>query len=187
MKTGNKLSINEKLNTAKKIKARIEEEQDWVKAISKKMGVPGKTELAYRALIAVLHSIRDKLDLQQVFQLSEYLPFSIHGIYFEGYDPENVNVILYNNQLLLSFRTRMGPGNGRYFENCLNRYGKNKINGEELIDTIREKLKTVKEVNPDIAFQAVMEVMYEKSLFEDTKVNNIINLLDLSADFQTAD
>ncbi len=185
MNIDNNLSLNEKSNTAKKIKEGIEEEQDWVKAIAKKMGMPDRTDLAYKALIAVLHSIRDRLDLQQVFQLSAYLPLSIRGIYFEGYDPENVKVIIYNNQLLMSFRSRMGPRNGMYFEDYLELYGKKKINGEELLETIREKLKTVKEVKADIAIQAVMEVMYEKIPFEDAKVNNVINLLDQNAEYQT--
>lgn len=185
MKIGNNLSRSEKLNTAKKIKAGIEEEQDWVKDIANRMGVPDRTDLAYRALIAVLHSIRDKLDLQQVFQLSAYLPLCIRGIYFEGYDPENVKVMIYNNQLLISFRSRMGPRNGMYFEDYLDRNGKNKINVEELLDTVREKLNAVESVDPDIAFQAVMEVMYEKIPSEDAKVNNIMNLLDLNTELQT--
>ena len=187
MKTGNNLSLNKKSNIAKNIKAGIKEEQEWVKTIAKKMGVPGRTDLAYRALIAVLHSVRDKLDLQQVFQLSAYLPLSIRGIYFEGYDPENVKVMIYNNQLLMSYRNRMGPRNSTYFESYLDRYGKEKINGEELTESIREKLKPVKAVNPDIAFQAVMEVVYDRIPFQDEKVNNIINLLDLNAEFQTVE
>ncbi len=185
MKTGNNFYKKEKSNIAKKMKAGIEEEQEWVIAIAKKMGVPGRIDLGYRALIAVLHSVRDKLNLQQVFQLSSYLPFSIRGIYFEGYDPENVKVMIFNNQLLLSYRSRMGPGNSIYFEKYLDRYGKNKINGEELLEIIRENLKEVKAVNPDIAFQAVIEVMFEKIPTEDAKVNNIINLLDMDAEFLT--
>lgn len=185
MKTANNLTLNEQLKTAKKIKAVIEEEQEWMIAIAEKMGVPGRTDLAYRALIAVLHSLRDKLNLQQVFQLSAFLPFSIRGIYFEGYDPDNVKVMIYNNQLLLSFRSRMGPQNGIYFENYLDRIGKNKINGEELLEIIRDKLNEVEAVNPDIAFHSVLDVMYEKIPFEDAKVNNIINLLDLNPKFLT--
>lgn len=182
MKIGNNLSLNKKSNASKKIKAGIEEELNWVKSIAKKMGLPSRTDLAYRALFIVLHSIRDKLNLQQVFQLSAYLPLSIRGIYFEGYDPENVNVMIYNKQLLLKFRSRMGPQNGVYFENYLDRFGKNKINGEELLEIIREKLRADTEINPEIAFQAVMDVMYEKIPFEDAKVSNIINLLDLDAE-----
>ena len=185
MKTGNYFYVNGKSKTAKKIKAGVEEEQEWVNMIAAKMGVPGRKDLAYGALIAVLHSIRDQLNLQQVFQLSAFLPLTIRGIYFEGYDPENVKVMIYNNQLLMSFRSRMGPWNGMYFEKYLDRYGKNVINGEELIETIREKLKEVKALSPDIAFQSVMEVIHEKIPFEDVKVDNLINLMDLNTEFQT--
>lgn len=79
----------------------------------------------------------------------------------------------------------MGPRNGMYFEDYLDQYGKNKINGEELLETIREKLKAVKEINPDIAFQAVLEVMYEKIPFEDVKVNTFVHLLDLHTEIQS--
>ncbi|MEX1011470.1 MAG: hypothetical protein WDZ29_05350 [Balneolaceae bacterium] len=151
--------------------------------IAKKLGNPGRTDLAYRALIAVLHSIRDSLNLQKVFQLSAFFPLSIRGIYFEGYDPENVKVIIYNNQLLMSFRKRMGPCNGSYFEKYLDQHGNEKIKSEELIETIREKLKPENGVNPDLAFQAVMQVMYEKIPFENAKVYNLKNLMDLNGEF----
>lgn len=181
----NDIVLNKKSKTVKNIKAGIEEEQNWVKEIATKMGIPGRTDLAYIALFAVLHSLRDKLDLQQIFQLSAHLPISIRGIYFEGYDPEKVKVIIYNNQLLMSYRNRMGPSNSRYFENYLNRNGTEKINGEELTESIREKLKPVKGINPDLAFQAVMEVLYDKIPFEDANVNNIKNLMDMNVEFQT--
>lgn len=184
MKTIKNLFLDKKYNGLDNIKAGMEEEQDWVKEIAIKMGTPDRTELAYKALIAVLHSVRDKLDLQQVFHLSAYLPLSIRGIYFEGYDPENVKVIIYNNHLLMSFRNRMGPRNGRYFEDYLDRYGKKKINGHELIETIRDKLKSAKGVNPDLAFQAVMEVMYEKIPVEGLNVHHIKSLMDLDTEFQ---
>ena len=163
----------------------MEEELVWMKAIASKMDIPGRTDLAYIALIAVLHSLRDKLDLQQIFQLSAYLPLKIRGIYFEGYDPEKVEVIIYNNKLLISYRNRMGPSNSRYFENYLNRNGTEKINGEELTETIREKLKPINGINPDRAFKAVIEVIFENIPYEDTNVNNIKNLVDLNMGFQT--
>ena len=187
MKIDDNIFINEKKNTSKNIKSGIEEEQDWVKSIAQKMGVPGRTDLACKALIAVLHFVRDNLDLKQIFQLSAYLPLNIRGIYFEGYDPDNVKVMIYNNQLLISFRERMGPKNSRDFENYLDRAGKKQIDREDLVKTIRGRLKTFKEINPDIAFQAVMEVMYEKIPFEDPKVSNIINVVDLNSEFKTAD
>lgn len=184
MKTKNNSLLNKLPNPVISMEDELEEEQDWVIEIANRMGLPGRTDLAYRALIAVLHSVRDNLNLQKVFQLAAFFPLSIRGIYFEGYDPENVKVMIYNNQLLMSFRKRMGPCNGNYFEKYLDQYGNDKINGEELIETIREKLKPANGVNPDLAFQAVVQVMYEKIPFENANANNLRNLMDLNAEFQ---
>jgi len=184
MKIKDDLFLDKKNSALEKIKTRIEEERDWVIEIANKMDTPGRTELAFKVLIAVLHSIRDQLNLQQVFYLSEYLPLCIRGIYFEGYDPENVKVIIYNNQLLISFRNRMGPCNSKYFEDHLDRYCKKKINFNELLESIQEKLEPIEEVNPGMAFQAVMEVIYEKLPIEDPKVNQLKNLMDLDAEFE---
>ncbi|MCC5907572.1 MAG: DUF2267 domain-containing protein [Balneolaceae bacterium] len=187
MKLENDLILEKKYSVLEKMKIGIEKEQDWIIEIANKMGKPGRSELAYKVLFAVLHSIRDQLNLQQVFYLSSYLPISIRGIYFEGYDPENVKVIIYNNQLLISFRNRMGPCNSKYFEDYLDRCCKKKIKGKELMESIQEKLKPIEEVKPDLAFQAVMEVIYEKIPIEDLKVSHINNLMDQDAEFEIHD
>lgn len=176
-----------KPNPVKKIREGVREEHDWVYKIANKMGAPGRTDLAYKVLKTVLHAIRDKLDLRQVFQLSAFLPLCIRGLYFEGYDPENVPVFLYNKKLLKCFRDRMGPRNGEYFEKYLDQFGHEKIKGEELIQVIGDKLAHENSIKADVAFKAVIEVLYEKIPIEELRANKLVSSMDVRLQFQTQD
>jgi uncharacterized protein (DUF2267 family) len=42
---------------------------------------------AYSALRVVLHTLRDRLTVEEVTQLSAQLPMLVRGFYFEGWDP----------------------------------------------------------------------------------------------------
>jgi uncharacterized protein (DUF2267 family) len=42
---------------------------------------------AYRAMRAVLHTLRDRLTVDEAAQLGAQLPMLLRGIYYEGWDP----------------------------------------------------------------------------------------------------
>jgi uncharacterized protein (DUF2267 family) len=42
---------------------------------------------AYRALRAVLHTLRDRLSVDEAAQLSAQLPLLVRGVFFEGWHP----------------------------------------------------------------------------------------------------
>lgn len=42
---------------------------------------------AYSALRAVLHSLRDRLEVDEAVHLSAQMPMLVRGFYFEGWDP----------------------------------------------------------------------------------------------------
>lgn len=64
----------------------IQETNTWLHQISNEMGDPRKT-VAYHALRSVLFALRDRLSIDEVFDLSAQLPMLIRGIFFEGYRP----------------------------------------------------------------------------------------------------
>jgi uncharacterized protein (DUF2267 family) len=47
---------------------------------------------AYASLRAVLHALRDRLDVEVAAHLSAQLPMLVRGIFYEGWDPTRVPV-----------------------------------------------------------------------------------------------
>lgn len=47
-------------------------------------------EFAYRALRAVLHTLRDHLPMNEAVQLAAQLPQLLRGMYYEGWRPNHV-------------------------------------------------------------------------------------------------
>lgn len=56
-----------------------------LKEIAEELGFNDNTDLAGRMLRAVLHTLRERLTIQESFQLMAQLPFVLKGLYVEGW------------------------------------------------------------------------------------------------------
>lgn len=62
----------------------VQEINIWLHEIADEMGNPDR-RMAYHALRGVLFALRDRLTVEEVFNLAAQLPMLIRGVYFEGY------------------------------------------------------------------------------------------------------
>ena len=58
----------------------------WLNDLMQELGWPDRHR-AYLALRATLHTLRDRLTLEEVAQLGAQFPMLIRGFYYEGWDP----------------------------------------------------------------------------------------------------
>ncbi len=63
----------------------------WLKDTMEELGVDSKKR-AYMALRAVLHSLRDRLTVDEAADLGAQLPMLIRGIYYDEWDPSKTPV-----------------------------------------------------------------------------------------------
>ncbi|PZG21931.1 DUF2267 domain-containing protein [Micromonospora craterilacus] len=59
---------------------------------------------SYAALRTVLHLLRDRLPVQESVEFSAQLPMLVRGIYFDGWQPQNVPIKLNRDDFLLEVR-----------------------------------------------------------------------------------
>jgi uncharacterized protein (DUF2267 family) len=64
----------------------IHETNTWMNEIRQHLGNPDK-QLAYHALRGVLFALRDRLTVDEAFNLAAQLPMLIRGLFFEAYKP----------------------------------------------------------------------------------------------------
>jgi len=149
----------------------------WVIEITNNMNRPVRKDTGYRILSAVLHSLRDELDLQEVFRLSNHLPCSVRGLFFEGYDPEKVPVIMCNKMFMDRYHARMGPGNGRYLEDFLVSNHHHSIAMKEFVQSVTEKIGSDVDTDSQSAVEAVLNVLCDKTNVEDLNIDKLNNLM----------
>ena len=67
----------------------VQDFQEWVKAIDGALGL-GDEQTAYAALRGVLHSLRDRMPVDEAAHLGAQLPTLVRGIYYEGFSPAHL-------------------------------------------------------------------------------------------------
>lgn len=66
----------------------LEKTNEWLNDINQELSWETK-HAAYTALRSTLHTLRDRLPVNEVAQLGAQLPMLIRGIYYEGWHPAN--------------------------------------------------------------------------------------------------
>ncbi|PKM97361.1 MAG: hypothetical protein CVU79_08570 [Elusimicrobia bacterium HGW-Elusimicrobia-3] len=60
--------------------------RQWLKEIEEELGMTNPND-AYRALRAVLHTVRDRLPVKECAEFSAQLPMMVIGLYYSGWTP----------------------------------------------------------------------------------------------------
>ena len=72
----------------------------WLKEIAAEIGDEDR-QYAYRALRAVLHTLRDRLTVDVAAKLAAQLPTLIRGIYYEDWDPSRTPLPIHDVKAFL--------------------------------------------------------------------------------------
>lgn len=73
----------------------IEQRYDWPKE---------RRNLSYAALRAVLHTLRDRLIVEETAHFAAQLPMLIRGVYYTGWDPSRVPVKMHREEFFARVR-----------------------------------------------------------------------------------
>lgn len=68
----------------------LQKTMELFKKIEEKTGFKANHEITYKLLRAVLHTLRDRLQPQEVAHLGSQLPLIIRGMYYEDWNPSKV-------------------------------------------------------------------------------------------------
>jgi len=77
-------------------------------AIEHELGWEGRRNQSYLALRTVLHALRDRLPVSEAVNMSAQLTLLEKGIFFEGWDPDNVPIKM-NKEEYVSYVTVRFP------------------------------------------------------------------------------
>lgn len=73
------------------IEKTVHKTNEWLKEIDEELGSDDR-HLALQCLRAVLHSLRDRLPLQEAADLGSQLPLLVRGLYYENFNPISLPV-----------------------------------------------------------------------------------------------
>lgn len=83
----------------------------WLREIMDELSIDDR-HLAYSALRVTLHSLRDRLTVDEAAHLGAQLPMLIRGLYYEGWHPSGKPHKADLGEFLASIRSHVGRGFG---------------------------------------------------------------------------
>lgn len=88
----------------------------WLNELKDKLAAPNDA-IAYHALRAVLHAIRDRMVVEQVAALGAQLPLLIRGMYYEGWHPHGKPLPVHNGDAFLELVSQYLARDSEYLLN----------------------------------------------------------------------
>jgi len=79
----------------------LQKTNQWLQDIMRELGTENRQQ-AYLVLRATLHTLRDRLPLEEVAHLGAQLPMLVRGIYYEGWRPSLEVCKLHREEFLAS-------------------------------------------------------------------------------------
>jgi uncharacterized protein (DUF2267 family) len=70
------------------IQRAIQRTNDWVSDLQRELGIDDSA-YAWRALRGYLHTLRERLTIDEAAHLSAQLPQLLRGVFYEGFDPSH--------------------------------------------------------------------------------------------------
>ncbi|HSR25924.1 MAG TPA: DUF2267 domain-containing protein [Candidatus Eisenbacteria bacterium] len=61
--------------------------REWLNDLAAELGRPGDQQYAYRVLRGFMHTLRDRLPVNETAQFAAQLPELLRGVYYEGWRP----------------------------------------------------------------------------------------------------
>ncbi|MFJ6198973.1 DUF2267 domain-containing protein [Micromonospora sp. NPDC092111] len=87
------------------IESSVDKTNQILKDIEQAYGWPREQRnQSYAALRTVLHLLRDRMTVQECAEFAAQLPVLVRGIYFDGWQPENVPIKLNRDDFLYEVR-----------------------------------------------------------------------------------
>ena len=89
--------------------ATLQKTKEWMYEVNKELGWGGEPQ-AYHCLRAVLHTLRDRIPVEEAVQLGDQLPLLLKGIYYEGWKPRSVPLKLHQEDFYALVAQRLAEG-----------------------------------------------------------------------------
>jgi len=97
----------------------VETADIWIRDMMRELGTNDPRQ-AYHALTAALHTVRDRLRVDEAAQLAAQLPLLLRGLFFEGWHPASTPVhVRRPEDVIALFEKKSGDGHGIDAERAL--------------------------------------------------------------------
>jgi uncharacterized protein (DUF2267 family) len=129
----------------------VQESNGWIKEIAEYLETPNR-QVAYHALRGVLFALRDRLTVDEAFNLAAQLPLVIRGLFFEGYKVTGRPQKYHAEEFLARVENELGAAGGASPERATRAVLlvlHNHIAEGELFDIFDELPKDIRRLWPD--------------------------------------